>query len=217
MDAIKKQKEEEEVFISDLNVLSDKYIYSEINGSKQHLKNEINNTILKHFAVVRIINFNIINHFLDSLFTKYKKINYNENLSKKENRYIELKTRRSIIEIKHTFITSLTESLRYKKSTSETTIKNKIETLNTININSIHSRMLEMGMNKEEIAKLRNKSVRALSKIEKVYNEKIYQAQNDKIKEKTIKRKITNNNKQKNKKRKTETNSDSNKNYHIIF
>ena len=146
MDGIKKQKEEEEVFIGDLNVLSDKYIYSEINGSKQHLKNEINNTILKHFAVVRIINFNIINHFFDSLFTKYKKINYNENLSKKENRYIELKIRRSIIEIKHTFITSLTESLRYKKSTSETTIKNKIETLNTININSIHSRMLEMGM-----------------------------------------------------------------------
>ena len=210
MDAIKKQKEEEKLFLGDLDVLSDKYIYSEINGSKQHLNNEINNTIFKHFAVVRIINFSIINHFFDTLFTKNKKNNYNKNLSYNKNRCIELKIRRNIVEIKHTFITSLTETLRYKKPTSENKIKNKIETLNTININNILSIMIETGMNKEEIDKLRNKSVRALSKIEKVYNEKVYQEQNDKIQEKNTKRKVSrdnNNNNKSNKNRKTDTNS----------
>ena len=83
------------------------------------------------------------------------------------------------------------EATRYKKPTSETIIKNKIETLNTININNINDRMLETGMDKKEIDKLRNKSVRALNIIEKVYNEKVYQAQNDKMREKTRKIKIT--------------------------
>ena len=95
MDAIKKQKE---LFIRHLTVLSEKYIYSEINGSEQHLKNEINNTILDHFAVIRIINFNVINHFFDLLFTKNISANYNESFSNKSNRCREHKIRRNINE-----------------------------------------------------------------------------------------------------------------------
>ena len=191
MDALTKQKEDEIIFIGDLTVLSEKYIYSEIYGSKQHLNNEIYKIIIKYFEVIRIINFNRINHFFDLLFTKNVKDNKNPNLSNKANKCIVIKIRRNINEIKHTFISSLVEATRYKKPTSETIIKNKIETLNTININNINDRMIEMGMDKKEIDKLRNKSVRALNKIEKVYNEKVYQAQNDKMQEHTRKIKIT--------------------------
>jgi hypothetical protein len=70
------------------------------------------------------------------------------------------KTRSFINDIKNIFVTSLKELMRYKQPTTKSlTNNNKNDTNSTVNINKLYSRMLEMKLSNEDLAKFRKKTV----------------------------------------------------------